>query len=451
MAVSLPADFLLNAEQTFRLRTCVPQKTCVIHLNQIQDLRSELFLGEHPRDAFQHCDTLIVNPAVKPGNPHVEECVSRGVKVTSEFEVFVQRCRGRIIAVTGTNGKSTTASLSHCLLSNDESITNPVWLGGNIGRSLLPVVDEIAPEDLVVLEVSSFQLAAMRDAAFAPEIAVLTSFSPNHLDWHSDVDDYRKAKQKLFQQQTRRQFSVIPSEAELSTEAKDGWRIRGNCYRFGVSDFGENGVYLEEGTLILRSPDSEDAVRFNAPANLPGEHNAANVSAAACAAWLAGASPASFSGSLSRWKGLADRGELVAEGRGVRFVNDSASTTPESTIAALNSFSRSVVLLVGGSDKGADLTNLCTAIKQVCHGAVLIGAIAERLYGELDRQDDSENSLTISRADDFESAFSKAVELVPPGGIVLLSPGFASFGWFRDYRDRGRQFTELARQWIEDV
>lgn len=390
---------------------------------------------------------LVVSPAVRPDNRFVAECRDRGVEVTSEIEIFVQHCRARVIAVTGSNGKSTTASLIHHMLQNDPGWKYRSWLGGNIGNSLLPVVDDIAEDDVVILELSSFQLASLSESGFAPEIAVLTNFSPNHLDWHSTVDDYRAAKDVIFRRQTRQQYAVLPTDEDVFPLGPLGWKVRGVLHRFGLQDDGENGAFLEDGLLILRRHDTEDALRIALPPNLPGEHNRRNFAAAASAAWLAGSDPHSFAQALSRWTGIPDRLELVAEAGGIRFVNDSSSTTPESTIAAMEGFTSPIVLLLGGGDKGASVEELCASVSKNAAAVVLIGAIAERLHRQLS---DCYPGLTAMVASDFREAFAAAVDMVPAGGIVLLSPGFSSFGWFRDYRDRGRQFTELAQQYAAD-
>jgi UDP-N-acetylmuramoylalanine--D-glutamate ligase len=226
------------------------------------------------------------------------------------------------------------------------------------------------------------------------------------------------------------------------------WRIRGRRLSFGLSDTGEDGAFIDSGSLILRDGGREDAIRLHAPSSLPGDHNALNIAAAACAAWVAGADPLTFSQSLTSFVPLPHRLQRVAEGRGVAFYNDSVATTPQSSIAALQTMTQPTVILAGGSDKGADLTRFADAITQKAVAAVLMGETGGSLSSTLAQRSQTTSLLDVAIASDFADAFARAVALVPEGGIVLLSPGCASYGWFRDYRERGEQFIEMAREWI---
>ncbi|MCA9051914.1 MAG: UDP-N-acetylmuramoyl-L-alanine--D-glutamate ligase, partial [Planctomycetaceae bacterium] len=398
------------------------------------------FLSGHPVEAFKNAEIVVLNPAVKP-DASVRNLIPAAAVITTETELFLRHNRGRVIAVTGSNGKSTTAALIHSFLQSEtsthtDSRTSPdagtrrVWLGGNIGQSLLPVVTQIQPQDDVVLEISSFQLHLLKSFHFRPAIAVLTNFSPNHLDWHGSVDHYRDSKQILFATQGMNDVAIVPDEdtdavsgsgaasaAEL-TPVRDEWRIRGRRMLFGLSDTGEAGAFLEEGTLILRDHHREDAVRLTCPPALPGDHNRRNVAAAACAAWMAGADPSGFRSALGRFTPLPHRLTQVAEGRGVRFFDDSKATTPESSIAALETFpTGKVVLLAGGADKGSDLTAFADAILQRTAVVVLMGETAPRLASMLS----SHGCCIVAR--NFPHAFEAAVASAPPGAIVLLSPG----------------------------
>ncbi len=423
-------------------------------------------LGGHPAEVFETCDLLVVNPAVKPGSPHVEKCRSAGAVVTSEIELFLHHCPARIVGVTGSNGKSTTAALTHHFLQHhfdqhdaadrNEASTIPrphSFLGGNIGHSLLPVVDQLTAHDIVVLELSSFQLHSLKHADFAPSVAIVTNFAANHLDWHGTVDDYHAAKQILLSRQSPADFAVMPDDCPVNRlafpdEDQPAWRVRGRCLRFGISDGGEDGVFLEDNLLVARVGGLEDAVRVSLPRQLPGDHNAKNVAAAACAAFVLGVTPTTIVDSLASFQPLPHRLELVSQGNGRKFYNDSVATTPESAIAALQTFRQPVVIIAGGSDKGSDLTLFANVIAEKAVAAVLIGDTARTLKAGVCSKLSSEAGFSAVVADDFESAFRHAVALSPEGSIVLLSPGCASYGWFRDFRDRGEQFTKLARAWV---
>lgn len=413
-------------------------------------------LGEHPSELFHKCDLLVVNPAVKPDNALVREAIQRGADVTTEIELFLRHNPAPVIAVTGSNGKSTTTSLIHHLLRGSPTDDEPnsgfrrIWLGGNIGISLLDQLPEITQDDMVVLELSSFQLETLRRKRFRPQIAVLTNFSPNHMDWHGTVAAYRTAKQAIFDFQTADDVAIVPTDEEnvAGGEEPTPWKTRGQRMQFGISDQGDDGVFFDDGNLILRAARGtfEDSVRLKIPSQLPGAHNALNVAAACCAAWQAGANPDSFSATLKTFQPLPHRLQLVAENAGRQFWNDSIATTPESAIMALRVFSGRAILLAGGYDKGQDLRQFANEIKTRTKAVVLMGKTAESLKMLLDSGDQAA-TLPAIVAGDFAEAFARAVALSNPGDIVLLSPGCASYGWFRDYRERGELFCQFAREW----
>ncbi len=413
-------------------------------------------LGEHPAEVFSECQILVANPAVKPDNTFVCEAIQRGADVTTEIELFLRHNPAPVIAVTGSNGKSTTTALIHHLLKGSPTDEEPnsgfrrIWLGGNIGISLLDQLPEITQDDMVVLELSSFQLETLRRKRFRPQIAVLTNFSPNHLDWHGNVPAYRKAKQAIFDFQTADDVAIVPADEDDLVDGVEPtpWKTRGQRMQFGIVDQGDDGVFFDDGNLILRAARDtfEDSVRLKIPAQLPGVHNALNVAAACCAVWQAGADPESFSATLKTFQPLPHRLQLVAENAGRQFWNDSIATTPESAIMALRVFSGRAILLAGGYDKGQDLRQFANEIKTRAKAVVLMGKTAESLKTLLDSGDQAA-TLPAIVAGDFAEAFARAVALSNPGDIVLLSPGCASYGWFRDYRERGELFCQFAREW----
>jgi UDP-N-acetylmuramoylalanine--D-glutamate ligase len=467
--------------------------------NELQDSLQQLAdvsivsyaLGSHPDHVFANCRMLVVNPAVQFDHRLVVQARQRGVDVTTEIDLFVRHNPAPVIAVSGSNGKSTTTVLIHhllthagsvCAVGNDlrragdvspliprrmhhQGIDIPrspegrirrqgspkVWLGGNIGVSLLPNLPEIQADDLVVLEVSSFQLELLRQNRFRPQIAVLTNFSPNHLDWHGTLDAYRRAKQGLFDSQQPDDVAIVPQEMDTDSDnltTETSWRTRCHRFTFGSHDDGSDGVFISDGELILRSARGafEESVRLTVPSQLPGLHNRWNIAAAACAAWQAGADPLRFEHALRSFVPLPHRLQKVAEAGGRQFWNDSIATTPESAMMALRVFSGNVVLLAGGYDKGQDLSAFAKEIVARTRGVILMGQMADTLRS-LVTSGDLRSSFAAEIADDFRDAFARAVALSREGDIVLLSPGCASYGWFKDYRERGDLFTSMARSW----
>jgi UDP-N-acetylmuramoylalanine--D-glutamate ligase len=419
---------------------------------------ARFLLGGHPEEAFTDCQLLVVNPAVKPDNPFVSAARQRGIAVSTEIALFLKHNPAPVVAVTGSNGKSTTTALIHHLLLYSQPVPSQpdntqtgsaarVWLGGNIGISLLERLPEITEDDVVILELSSFQLEMLRGSSFCPQVAVLTNFSPNHLDWHGTEAAYQSAKQVLFDHQTAAEIAIVPDFLHETTHAT-AWRIRAQRLVFGLSDCGEDGAFLEGGDLVLRAAQGqfEDTVRVAVPGQLPGAHNRLNIAAAACAAWQAGADPEGFSSALKSFEPLPHRLQLVTECCGRQFWNDSIATTPESAIMALRVFSGRIILLAGGYDKGQDLSSFAAEIRRHAKAVVCMGQTAGVLRN-LVNSGRPDWLKVVCEARDFSDAFAQAVALSVQGDIVLLSPGCASYGWFRDYRDRGTRFTQLAREW----
>ncbi len=373
-------------------------------------------LGGHHESDFLNTDLLIVNPAVRPGNPFVELAQSHGVPVTTEIGLFWERCRGRIAGITGTNGKSTTTQLLHDMLKSQGHRT---WLGGNIGRSLLGVVDEIDADDWVVLELSSFQLMALDELRVSPSLAVVTNFAPNHLDWHRDLDEYRHAKQTILRWQRPPDIAVLSPGDDVG-----GWPVR------GVKQMPTSGENF--GTC---------------PPELRGAHQAQNIALAVTAARAAGVDETAIQQAIDQFVGLPHRLQFIGEVRGRQVYNDSAATTPESTLAALNCIDGSKVVLVGGADKGVDLGPLADGLHQHAKAVVLMGNVAPRLAQLLSSETTSHverlNQQVIVRS--LGEAVSEAFRLSSPGDTILLSPGCSSYGWFANFVERGEEFCRRVR------
>ena len=411
-------------------------------VRQLEGISADWYLGGHPETAFKDCEFLVVSPAVRPGNPLVESCVHRGVVITSEIELFVDRNPAFTIAVTGSCGKSTTCQLIHDLLRANIPEERSIWCGGNIGRSLLPEIEAIGAGDIVVLELSSFQLHQLRDKSFRADVAVLTGLSPNHLDWHPDMQHYTKSKQVISAAQRPNDYIVIPSEL-------DDWPVRGHRLNFGLNDTGEDGIFIEDGSIIIRTAACESAERVPVSSALRGHHNLRNLAAAVGAVRLTVDGPLEMQSAIRQFRGLPHRLQLVAQGAGRYFVDDSSSTTPDSTIAAMQSLPTECVLIAGGADKGADLATLGKYIARFTDRLVAVGTTADALSESVLSEPAVDQLPTVIQANDFETAFERAVELTRPGDIVLLSPGCSSHDWFHDFRERGRVFARLACKWCQ--
>lgn len=430
-------------------------------------------LGGHQDADFRDTDLVVASPAVPKSNPHLQLARDAGVPITSEMNLFWERNPGRTICVTGSNGKSTTTALIYALLSEAQGTLrmieapgqNPgadtfgspagvgghqkVWLGGNIGKSLLPVVDQIQPDDWVVLELSSFQLEDLAVLQPNPHIAIVTNFTPNHLDRHETVDAYREAKQNILRWQTDDRFAVL-NQSDADVRA---WPTRARKFWFGREDEGRQGMFAVgfdtyKRRALFRFGPREQVLPLGRWLGLPGMHNFQNALAASCAALLLGTTPSEIETALTKFEGLPHRLQLVATTADRRFYNDSKATTPEAAVLALDAFRAPVVLLAGGYDKGIDLSLLAGEIvKKRIKAVALLGQTAEKLKWHL-RQADPGGHVPAKVHVTLAGAFEWATAQSTPGDVVVLSPGCASYDWFPNYEARGDEFTRLARSWV---
>jgi UDP-N-acetylmuramoylalanine--D-glutamate ligase len=363
-------------------------------------------LGGHREADFRGVDLVVVNPAVRPKNPLVEIARRSGARLATEIELFLEACPACTIGVTGSNGKSTTAAMTAAIL---QAHGQRAWLGGNIGTSLLDRLDEIGAADWVVLELSSFQLQSMSPGAAMPHVAVVTNCSPNHLDWHGGYAGYKTAKQRLLAGQTPADAAVLnTADAEVSTWARF---VQGRCL-----------------PLV--------AEREIPPLGVPGEHNRRNAVCAATAAAAAGCPPAAVWQGLASFRSLEQRLELTAVIAGRRIYNDSASTTPESTIAGLLALGGP-----GGRDKGADVAPLAEAIAEHTCGAAFFGAVRMHLHRDVAAR---APRLPTTAVETLDEALRWCWDRSRPGESIVLSPAFASQDQFQNYRARGERFAALV-------
>lgn len=399
-------------------------------------------LGRHEETDFTEADLIVVNPAIRRDHPLLRSANSRGVPLTSEMNLFWQHQPGTIVAVTGSNGKSTTTALIHSILQASQSPAKrqgKAWLGGNIGQSLLPVVDQIQSDDDVVLELSSFQLTDLDRLQVSPRVAVVTNLSPNHLDWHDTLDHYRWAKQTMLRWQSPADVAVLNAD---DPDVRD-WPTRGRRLWFGFHDHGGEGAFLDNGTAVWRTNGVQQEFPLPQWVRLPGQHNLANALAACAATMALGVSLEQVRQGIERYVPLPHRLQFVGEVLGRKFYNDSLATTPESAIVGLRSFTQPVVLLAGGYDKHVDLTEMARHIARQTKAVALMGQTAKQLGDAIERTANRQ-AVASEPLPDFDSAFQWAWDHSAPGDVILLSPGCASYDWFRNFADRGTRFLQLV-------
>lgn len=434
--------FLAGAGADVTVTDLRPAEVLQASVDRIADLPSvRLRLGGHEQRDFLDTDLLVVSPAVRRDHPLVQAARRAGVPVTSEIRLFWDRCSAPIIGVTGSNGKSTTATLVHDILTADG---RRVWLGGNIGRSLLLQAGEIAADDWVVLELSSFQLADLDVDRRSPQVAVVTNISPNHLDWHGSQQSYIQAKQTLLRWQGPADLVIRRRE----TPEAD-WPARGRCCWCGEQEGAGLLTRLDRDDGTLHLLPRRESVRLERCPGLSGAHLQSAALLAAATALSLDVSSGAIRTALQNFAGLTHRLQACGAWQGRRLINDSASTTPESTIAALQALQLPPVLIAGGAEKGSPLRPLAQTIVRRARGAILIGDVRQKLSGELEVlcQGDGRPSAALEfvlQADTLSEAVQYARRHSRPGETILFSPGFASGSMFRNFEHRGETFVALA-------
>ena len=420
-------------------------------LEMLQGLECEYVFGQHREEDFKHADLVVVNPAVKPENDFVRLARSAGAEILTEVGLVCRLAHGPLLAVTGSNGKSTTTALLGAMLKAANAGT---LVGGNLGGSLLPQMAGHLPSAPIVLELSSAQLHYLRPQEVAPEVAVITNLSPNHLDWHRSVLHYYEAKRNLLRFQTSRQFAVLSHDDEVLREWAE--ECEAETVLTALQDPGtENAGFLSSGLdpsshIMVRLAGEEKAVAPLSALQLPGAHNAANALQAAAAAFCYTKTAQPVHKGLATFHGLPHRLEEIAVVRGVTFVNDSISTTPESTLCALQSYDEPKVLIAGGYDKQTPFAELGKAIAEQTEAVVLVGSTAGAIRAAIEdallktREQEVASPLIVDAGPDFDNAVRIAAELCPKGGVVLLSPACASYDMFTNFEQRGDVFRRLV-------
>ena len=410
---------------------------------ELRELGAEVDLGEHPVDLIAGAATVVVSPGIRPDAPVLNELGERGVRWISEPEFAFRFFDGPLIAVTGTNGKTTTAVLVAHLLEEDGL---DVALGGNIGAAFGPPASELALREQspawYVVEMSSFQLAAID--RFKPDIGVMTNLAPDHLDWYPTVESYYADKANLFRNADDDSRWVLNAGDPAIAALAEG--IPGRHFYFSTVSSGQQGAYLDGDVLTLDVSGTVEPLGRVEDIALLGTHNLENALAAATAAGLAGASTGSIRRGLATAKALPHRTEKVAEAKGVRWVNDSKATNVAAARSAINSFDGPLLVLLGGKDKAEDFSPLVGALMKADARVLAFGEAGSRIFQALDGHVPVE-----LLSEDFDGVMEAAAQRVVPRTTVLLSPACSSYDMFTSYEERGARFTALAKAYSEDV
>ena len=395
-------------------------------------------LGERYLDQLEG-DVIFRTPSVLPFQPALAAARERGAELTSEMEVFFRLCPCPVIAVTGSDGKTTTTTVISKLM---EAAGRTVWLGGNIGRPLLADVDKIRPEDVAVLELSSFQLHSM---VCSPDVAVITNMAPNHLDIHRDYQDYIDAKKQIFIHQRPDARLVLNRDNAVTAACAD--EAPGHVWWFSRKEKAAPGVYLrQDGTVCACVDGVETEILPAADIRVPGMHNVENMMTAFAAVW--GQVPPDVMGEVARsFAGVAHRLETVRVKNGVTYINDSIASSPDRTIAGLSCFDQKIILIAGGKDKGVPFDALGPAICAHVKKLFLTGLTAEKIKRAVENAPEYEpGSPEIFVIDDFTGAVKAASAAALPGDTVLMSPASTSFDRFKNFVERGELFRKIVME-----
>lgn len=402
----------------------------------LEDLRRRgvsLELGRHRPGTFLQADLIIVSPGVDPKLPLLQKACSRGIRLWGEVELAFRASEATYIAITGTNGKSTTTALIGLMAKH---AGKRAMVAGNIGTALCDVVPALSREHWVVAEISSFQLETID--TFRPEVAVLLNITPDHLDRHVDLPAYLEAKARIFINQEPQDVAVLNADDPVTVEAATRGKAR--QIFFSQRQPVQEGAFLQEGRLCLRLRGKDEIICDRGKMRLQGIHNTENALAAVTAAGHLGIPPQSMREVLTQFSGLEHRLEPVAEVGGVRYLNDSKGTNVGATVKSLESFPPGrVILIAGGMDKGADFRPLIPLVKERVKTTILIGQARKKLEATL------KHVCPIQGAASLEEAVETAATLATQGDVVLLSPACASFDMFRDFEERGSVFKAAVR------
>ena len=392
----------------------------------------KLELGGHGEKTFLEQDLIVPSPGVPADAPLLQAARAKSIAIWSEIELADRFLDGRLIGITGSNGKTTTTSLIEHIL---KSAGVPTILAGNIGTPLISQVERTSDKTVTVVELSSFQLELIE--TFRPNISVFLNLTPDHLDRHQTLEAYGAAKARIFENQTEADNAVLNADDPATAPYAP---TKPHVFWFSRKQRVAQGAFVRESEIVFRHDGKEETILKLQDIPLAGAHNVENVLAAVVATRLAGANPASIARGVRSFAGVEHRLEFVAEIGGVRYYNDSKATNVDATLKALDAFPGRILILLGGKDKGSDYTVLQKPLREKAILALLIGAAAEKIEKQIT------GSVAIERAGTIERALETASHAARPGDVVLLAPACASFDQFQNYEHRGRVFKDLVHQ-----
>ncbi len=392
----------------------------------------QLFLGEYPEITAEKWDLVALSPGIDPRIKPVQQAYAQGLPVLGDLEIAWRETQTPFIAITGTNGKTTTTTLMGeiCKAAGWHTL-----VAGNIGLPLLDELEQYAADSVIVAEVSSFQLETAQE--FCPAISAVLNLTPDHLNRHGDMAGYAKAKAKIFAQQKATDFTILNYDDPLTRKMASPGRV----LFFSCRNILEEGAWLENGQLVLQFQGKKEILAKIEELPIPGEHNIANILAAWLCAFLWGIKVETVRKAVLAFPGVEHRLEKVAEIGGVAYVNDSKGTNPEAAMTAIRAFEQPLVLIAGGRNKDNDFTELLRLFKPKERALIILGECADLLMDTAQKLDLE----ACFRVADLKEAVELAAQKACPGDVVLLSPACASWDMFKNYEERGNLFKNLVQ------
>ena len=407
-------------------------------ISKINAYEFETFFGKNCLENLNGFNVIFRSPSCLPTRPELQREADRGAIVTTEVEMLMEMCPCKIIGVTGSDGKTTTTSLINAILQHAGYKT---FLGGNIGTPLFTKLPEMEPNDIVVLELSSFQLMNMH---VSPDIAIITNITPNHLNIHKDYQEYIDAKKEIFKNQNENGILILNYDNDITRECSK--EAKGKVIFFSSKEKLDNGFIVDEDII----KECKDKVRKHIlntdEVILRGNHNFQNIATALAATKTLVDTDVAVE-AIKKFKPVEHRIEFVREINGVKWYNDSASSSPTRTISGLNAFKENIILIAGGYDKNLEYKPLAKPVVDKVSTLILIGQTAEKIYDVVKNEAEKENKkININMCDTLEQTIEIAKKSSKKGDVVLFSPASASFDMFKNFADRGNQFKDLVNK-----
>jgi UDP-N-acetylmuramoylalanine--D-glutamate ligase len=419
-------------------RSAEQLKTAV---DNMRDYPVQWVLGEHPFSLLDNTDLICVSGGVPLTIPLIKEAVKQGIRLSNDSQIFMEQVPCKVIGITGSAGKTTTTTLVGRIAKAALEPAHKVWVGGNIGLPLIDHVDEMQPDDLVVLELSSFQLELMESM---PEISAILNITPNHLDRHGTFGAYVDAKKRMMVFQKQNDTLILGRDDEVTSRFIS--EANQKVFSFGMGkDSQRPGTYLDENQLVLMENREETVILNKEEIKLRGAHNILNALAACAISAAAGFPIEAMREGIAGFQGVPYRLEFVRELNGAAWYDDSIATAPERTLAAINAFSEPLVLLLGGRDKNLPWETLANRIHERVDHVILFGEAAGKIEAAIGDLVPEQRPFSLSRCEGLEQAVKAAASVSEAGDVVLLSPGGTSFDEFVDFSERGDWF----KKWVQ--